>query len=120
MTKLKRIPVRIEGDWQPVAYVGHVDWKGTATADEPITGLALSRTPDGIDWARVRRGHSHSLDISLHIRPDDDDHSRYRVWVWFSMQPTGVPRGQGQVILRQRYQLTSTAPFMFTHNHVAT
>ena len=120
MTVLTRIPVRVAGAFEPVAYVGHVNWAGTAAADEPITALALSRTPDATDWARVGRLHTNELSISLRVRPDEADESRRAVWVWLSMQPAGQPQGHGQAMLQQKYRLASTAPFMFTHSQVVT
>jgi hypothetical protein len=111
MTALRRIPVRIAGAFQPVAYVGRAEWHGIATADEPITALVLARSPEGTHWSRGLRRHANELAIRLIVQPDEADESRYAVRIVCAI---------GGGALHLRYRLTSTAPFMFTMNHVET
>lgn len=117
MTALARLPVRITGDWQPVAYVGHVEWHGVALAEEPITALVLGRTPGRIVWSRVGRSNVNALSITLRVDPDEASESRYAVRIRLSMQPHDCRRGEGQADVQLGLRLISTAPFMFTTQH---
>jgi hypothetical protein len=97
MTSLRRIPIRIEGNWQPVAYVGHLEWHGSARADEPITALAPIRTAGLIHWARAGHQGTSELNVRLSVRPGAGT-SRADATIGFSIQPPGtktaaVPHG---------------------------
>lgn len=111
MAELRRVPVTISGDWKPVAHVGHVRWEGTATADEPITALALGRDRDIIQWARAGREESNTLSIALAVFPVDTSDNRCDVHMRLSVGSSGL-----QATLR----LSTTAPFMFSLNHHVT
>jgi hypothetical protein len=119
MSGLKRIPIRITGDWRPVAYVGHAEWHGLAVADEPITALALIRGPSEMRWARVGHDGAYELDIALSVRPAESER-RKDVVVWLAIRPKGKrgSDGEGRVVIPVR--LTSTAPFIFFLNHHVT
>lgn len=117
MTALRRIPVRISGAYQPVSYVGHADWKGTATADEPITALVLLHGPAGMQWARLGHEGVTSLDIEFRVRPRAGEF-RKEVVITLAMNPTGgAPFTGGSGHIDMSVNLTSTAPFIFFLNH---
>ncbi len=118
MTALRQIPVRMAGDWQPVAYVGH-EWQGTATADEPITALALIRTESETQWSRVGHAGTGELSLKLSLRPGVQE-TRHYVYIWLTVQPSGVLGGSGMAHLQARARLTSTAPFLFALDHITT
>jgi len=112
--------LRITGDWQPVAYVGHLEWLGVASAEEPIAALALVRNRNGTNWARVGRSHGNALSITLRIRPDEANESRYAVCISLSMQAADSRHGQGRAAVETHLRLTSTAPFIVTTEHLQT
>jgi hypothetical protein len=114
---MKQIPVRIEGEWQPVAYVGRACWEGLATADEPITALALCRTPSLVRFARAGRSDAVALRVRLSVSPDEPSESRYDVVVHLSVQPPGRTDGTGMALVHAPLRLSSTAPFMFSMDH---
>jgi hypothetical protein len=120
MAALRKIPVRIEGEYQPVSYVGHVRWQGMATADEPITALVLGRRSGGEDWARIGHKGMTSLHVELRVRPGQSE-LRNEVIVSVSMRPAGISEfsGSGGGVDFPAY-LTSTAPFMFFLGHHTT
>jgi hypothetical protein len=120
MAQLRRIPVVISGDWQPVAYVGEVRWAGSATADEPIAALALSRTSTSVEWARAGRSQTNSFDLWLSIRSAEAPQDPKAVLITFSIQPSGARQGEGLAILQLQSSLTSDAPFMFGLDHIET
>ena len=119
MTALRQIPVRVAGDWQPVAYVGHVEWHGTATADEPITALALIRTESETQWSRVGHAGTGELSIKLSVRPGVQE-TRHDVYIWLTVQPSGVPSGSGMAHVQAHVRLASASPFMFALDHITT
>jgi hypothetical protein len=117
MRELKRSPIRISGDWQPVAFVGHLDWTGTVSADEPITGLALARDVSGTHWSSAGRTGSSSLVVRLSVRPVDSVYDRHVVEIGLTVQPAGRKDGSGMALWTSRCRLTSTAPLSFSLNH---
>jgi hypothetical protein len=119
-TSLKAIPVSIVGEWKPVAFVGHTLWEGSASADEPITALALGRDDTGIHWARAGRPKASSLRLQLKVVPDGQTSSRYGVRIYLSVQPEGRTYSTGAAFLQTRVSLTSTAPFVFSLDHATT
>ena len=119
MTALRRIPVQLRGDWQPVGYVGRVDWHGTAVADEPLTALALCRSPTATQWARAGRSGATKLAVKLSVRPTGSD-SRHDVAIGLAIQPVGRGDSSGEARLQTLLRLSSTAPFMFSLDHCAT
>jgi hypothetical protein len=114
---MRNIPVHIEGAWRPVAYVGHVLWEGVATAEEPITALALGRDPSTLSFARAGRSDTLALHLRLAVSPDEPSESRHHVRVHLSIGPQGSSDGSGTAILSLSLRLTSAAPFMFSLNH---
>ncbi len=113
MAELRKIPVRIEGGWQPVAYVGQLHWRGVAAASEPITALALLRTGQGISWSRAGRGSSTTLAIDIKVEPRSDA-QRLDVQIWMTIRPDAAPQRAGQANIWLRPRLTSGAPLMFS------
>lgn len=114
------VPVKIEGDWIPVRYVGYVAWEGVVHADEPITALALVREGNTVRWARVGRDPASALRISLKVSPRETSVSRCDVSMALSMWPEAVTTGHGRVYLAADAALSSTAPFVFSLNHAQT
>jgi hypothetical protein len=117
---MRRIPVRIEGAWQPVAYVGQARWEGVATADEPITALALLRDDAGTRYARSGRTGASTLRLQLALFPADHSDSRYDVRLHFSIQPPGPGDSSGEASIQGIIRLTSTAPVIFALDHHVT
>jgi len=115
--ELKRGPIGISGDWQPVAFVGHLDWTGTVSGDEPITALALARDVGGTHWSRAGRTGSSSLIVRLRVRPVDSVDDRHEVEIGLTVQPAGPKDGSGMALWTSICRLTSTAPFSFSLNH---
>jgi hypothetical protein len=113
----RRIAVTIAGDWQPVAYVGRALWEGTATANEPITALALGRDGQFTYWSRAGRGDSNILGLKLAVFPDERSESRYDVRMHLGISPPGRTDSTGLASLDINLRLSSTAPFMFSLAH---
>lgn len=114
MEVLRRIPVAIEGAWQPISYVGRARWEGTATADEPITALALGRDHQHIYWARAGRPVGNALKLVLSVLPNEGSDSRYDVHLHFTVQPPEHSDSSGAAGLDLTLRLSSTAPFVFS------
>lgn len=116
---LRQLALHIVGDWQPVAYVGRLEWHGIARAEEPITALALLRDAKGITWARAGRGGANELDLRLSVQPGPSE-ARADVAMFLTIQPRDVPQGDGVAHVHTQVRLTATAPFMFSLNHWTT
>lgn len=117
MVEPRPIAVAITGDWQPVAYVGRALWEGTATAEEPITALALGRDSKSIHWSRTGRGDATVLRLKLAVFPDDRSESRYDVRMHFAISLPDRQYSDGSAVLDLQLRLSSTAPFMFSFDH---
>ncbi|MEP7240790.1 MAG: hypothetical protein ABI697_07900 [Devosia sp.] len=111
MAALRRIPVSIIGEYQPVAYVGQVRWEGIVTAKEPITALVLRPDSKTIQWSRAHRHETDTLKIVLAVFPEDGSENRYDVRIHLNI-------GSGGLVLTMK--LSSTAPFMFSLDHHVT
>jgi hypothetical protein len=116
MTLLRRVPVRIAGAYQPVSYVGHIDWKGTATADEPITALAMVRAASGTHWSRAGHHGVTELDIELRVRPRRTELRKEVTMTLLVCPVSGGHYRDGSAHVDIEVQLTSTAPFIFFLN----
>jgi hypothetical protein len=119
MTALRQIPVRMAGDWLPVADAGPLDWHGTATADEPITALALIRTESETHWSRVGHAGAAELSIKLSVRPGVRA-TRDDVYIWLTVLPTSVLGGSGIAHVQAHVPFASAAPFMFSLDDITT
>ncbi len=110
MEPLTALPIAIEGEWRPVSQVGSLLWEGTATAEEPITALALAEGPDGkILWGRGVRGKTRALPVSFRVFPLNEKPA---------VSVFALNVGGGGVTLSAT--LTSASPFQFSLLHAQT
>ena len=104
MELLTAVPIAIEGEWKAVSQVGSLLWEGVATADEPITALALAEDAAGsVLWGRAQRGKAQVLPVSFRVSPLDG----YPGASVFSVHIGGGAATTSAT-------LTSAAPFQFS------
>lgn len=121
MDGLRAVPVVIAGEWKPVSFVGRLLWEGTATADEPITAVALARDSAGTTtWCRAGRGQTGIMNFQLRVESDQSSDSRSAARVALGIWPYGQSSGNGTALLQMRANLTSDAPFFLSLDHAAT
>jgi hypothetical protein len=117
MRQLKHSPVRIAGEWQPVALVGHLDWAGFASADEPITALAICRDATGTHWSRAGRAGATSLSVKFSVRPIETNDGRREVQIRLAVQPVGPNGGVAWLGVACRLARTASLALSLDHHH---
>src|SRR4051812_27242403 len=75
-SSLTKLPVRIVGEWgNPLKR----DWRGIATAAEPVVAVVFLKHGDTVEWCKSGRASGEGLEVRLALFPYDKSGSEVQV-----------------------------------------